>query len=100
MHNVAVFLHTHNFDLLSDNSTYQPYENRNILIIFFILFLDISTKKYKIRWSDEGYNFTGIPLIIAGTKLFACQYEKNRKPLVKEKKKKKKYQKKARNYEN
>ena len=100
MHNVAVFLHTHNFDLLSDNSTYQPYENRNILIICFILFLDISAKKYKIRWSDEGYNFTGIPLIIAGTKMFDCQHGKDRKLLAKEKKKKEKDQKKARNYTN
>ena len=100
MHKVAVFLHTHNFDFLSDYITYQQYENRNILIIFFILFLNISAKKYKIRWSDEGYNFTGIPLIIAGTKLFPCQYEKDRKPLAKEKKKKAKYQKKARSYAN
>ena len=76
MHNVAL-LHTHNFDLLSDNSTYQPYENRSILIIFFILFLDISTEKYEIKWSDEGYNFTGIPLIIAGRKLFDCQHGKD-----------------------
>ena len=99
MHNVAL-LHTHNFDVLSDNSTYQPYENRNILIICFILFLDISAKKYKIRWSDEGYNFTGIPLIIAGTKMFGCQHGKDRKLLAKEKKKKEKDQKKARNYTN
>ena len=99
MHNVAL-LHTHNFDLLSDNSTYQPYENRNILIICFILFLDISAKKCKIRWSDEGYNFTGIPLIIAGTKMFDCQHEEDRKLLAKEKKKKKNDQKKARNYTN
>ena len=99
MHNVAL-LHTHNFDLLSDNSTYQPYENRSILIICFILFLDIFAKKYKIRWSDEGHNFTGIPLIIAGTKLFDCQRGKDRKLLAKEKKKKEKDQKKARNYTN
>ena len=99
MHNVAL-LHTHNFDLLSDNSTYQPYENRSILIIFFILFLDISTEKYEIKWSDEGYNFTGIPLIIAGRKLFDCQHGKDWKILAKEKKKNEKDQKKARNYAN
>ena len=70
------------------------------MFICFILFLDISAKKYKIRWFDDGYNFTGIPLIIAGTKLFGCQHGKYRKLLAKEKKKKEKDQKKARNYAN
>ena len=88
LHNVAL-LHTRNFDLLSDNSTYQPYENRNMLIICFILFLDISAKKYKIIWSDEGYNFTGIK-IIPGTKLFDCQHGNDKKLLAKEKRKRKK----------
>ena len=59
----------------------------------------IIQKKFKIRWSDEGYNFTVIPLIIARTKLF-CQHGEDRKLLAKEKKKKEKDQKKARNYAN
>ena len=60
----------------------------------------IIQKKFKIRWSDEGYNFTVIPLIIARTKLFDCQHGEDRKLLAKEKKKKEKDQKKARNYAN
>ena len=63
----------------------------------FQTFLQRSTK---LDGYNEGYNFTGIPLIIAGTKLFDCQHGKDRKLLAKEKKKKGKDRKKARNYTN
>ena len=81
---------------------YQPDKNRNILIICSILFLEISAKKYKIRWSDEGYNFTGIRGLMGVNhcwdKTVCLTTWKDRKLLAKEKKKKGKDQKKARSY--
>ena len=59
---------------------------------------DIFGKKHKIRWSDEGLNFTGVPLIIAGTKIFDCQHGIDRKVIAKEKNKTERDQKKVRNY--
>ena len=34
---------------------------------------------------DEGLNFTGVPFIIAGTKIFDCQHGIDRKVIAKEK---------------
>ena len=60
--------------------------------------MDIFGKKHKIRWSDEDFNFTGVPLITAGTKIFDCQHGIDRKVIAKEKNKTEKEQKKVRNY--
>ena len=44
-----------------------------------LLWLDICHENNKIRWSDEGRDFNGIPFIIFGTKVLDCQHEKERK---------------------
>ena len=52
---------------------------------------------FTLRWSDEDFNFTGVPLIIAGTKIFGCQHGIDRKVITKEKNKTERDQKKVRN---
>ena len=59
------------------------------------LVLDISVQNHKIRWSDEGRDFNGIPFIILGTKVLDCQYGKDRKASAKMKAKETKAEKKV-----
>ena len=40
-------------------------------------------QNHKIRWSDEGRDFNGIPFIILGTKVLDCQHGKDRKASAK-----------------
>ena len=56
------------------------------LILLPYIFSEKSTKSNK--WSDEGFNFTGAPLIIAGTNIFDCQHSKERKVIAKKSKRK------------
>ena len=47
------------------------------------LVLDIYVQNQKIRWSDKGRDFNGIPFIILGTKVLDCQHGKDRKASAK-----------------
>ena len=69
-----------------------------LLHLFHFATIDIFGKKHKIRWSDEGFNFTGVPLIIAGTKIFDCHHGIYRKAIAKEKNETERDQKKVRNH--
>ena len=59
------------------------------------LILDIYVQNHKIRWSDEGRDFDGIPFIILGTKVPDCQHGKDRKASAKMKAKETKAEKKV-----
>ena len=59
------------------------------------LVLDISVQNHKIRWSDEGRGFNGIPFIILGANVLDCQHEKDRKASAKVKAKETKVEKKV-----
>ena len=65
---------------------------------FHFASVDIFGKKHKIRWFDEGLNFTGVPLIIAETKIFDCQHDLDRKVIAKEENETENDRKKVRNY--
>ena len=59
------------------------------------LVLDIYVQNHKIRWSDEGRDFNGIPFIILGTRVLDCQPGKHRKGSAKKKAKETKAEKKV-----
>ena len=47
------------------------------------LVLDIYVQNHKIRCSDEGRDFNGIPFIVLGTRVLDCQHGKDRKASAK-----------------
>ena len=57
--------------------------------------LDIYVENHKIRCSDEGRDFNGIPFTIFGTKVSNCQYRNDRKASPKMKPKETKAEKKV-----
>ena len=59
------------------------------------LVLDIYVQNHKIRWSDEGRDFNGIPFIILVTKVFDFQHGKDRKASARMKAKEAKAEKKV-----
>ena len=47
------------------------------------LVLDIYVQNRKIRWSDKGRDFNGIPFVILGIKVLDCQHGKDTKASAK-----------------